>query len=98
MLSWSWQFSKFSMITAVNRLSITIDTSTTKLTKNGYAARPVTASPAQSRITPTHSSLVATRNSVSTARGKDSKFACSSSEPPSLVFVLGVVPNRITPT
>ena len=91
------------MITAVNRLSITMDTSTTKLTKNGYAASPVISSPAQSRITPTHSSFVATRKSVKTARGNDSKLACSFKPPVSVSFspssfTRRVVPNKITPT
>ena len=78
-----------------------IDTMTTKVTKNGYAAydpqSPSVRHPAgkseQSRISPTHSSFVATRNSVSIAIGNDSKLACSLSASPRRVD-----PNVNTPT
>lgn len=92
--SWSCVFSKFSMMTAVNRLSMIMDTAMTKDMKYGYDTQlPFASGRLQSCIRPTHSSFVATRNRVSMAVGKDSKFACSLME-----SALTTVPNVRTPT
>mmetsp|Transcript_11223 Transcript_11223/g.18053 ORF Transcript_11223/g.18053 Transcript_11223/m.18053 type:complete len:226 (+) Transcript_11223:666-1343(+) len=100
--SCSCMFSKFSMMTAVNKLSRIMDTMMTKLIKNGYDPQdpqlPAFMShaggcTAQSFISPAHSSLVATRNSVSIATWNDSKLACSLRLTPRMV-----VPKVSTPT
>ena len=82
------------MMTAVNRLSMIMDTAMTKDMKYGYDTQlPFASGRLQSCIRPTHSSFVATRNRVSMAVGKDSKFACSLME-----SALTTVPNVRTPT